>query len=217
MARKRAAAEPISPRSNADFVDALAALGTARVVDKGRAIVNEGEHGGSLFVIRKGRVQVYSCTPGDKQVLIDEHGPGDYFGEMSLDGSVRSASVRAMERTEISVVEREQVLAFIEAHPAWSLNLIFELSRRLRLATDNFRNLALFDVYGRVARVLQSLAAESSDGRHIAAMPTQAELAQRVGASREMVGLIVRDLTAGGYIVKRGREAVIEKALPDRW
>lgn len=207
----------MSPANDRDFVDALAALGIERVVEKGSVIVNEGETGGSLFVIRSGRVQVYSRASGDKQVLIDEHGPGDHFGEMSLDGSVRSASVRALERSVISVVERERVLAFIETHPAWSLNLIFELSRRLRLATDNFRNLALFDVYGRVARVLQSLADTSPDRRHIAAMPTQAEIAQRVGASREMVGLILRDLVAGRYIVKRGREIAIEKALPDRW
>ncbi len=208
---------PIGPHGDRDFVEALAALGVEHIFVKGSVIVNEGEHGGSLFVIRTGRVQVYSRTSGDKQVLFDEHGPGDHFGEMSLDGSVRSASVRALEQSVISVVERERVLAFIEAHPAWSLNLIFELSRRLRLATDNFRNLALFDVYGRVARALQSLADASPDGRQIFKMPTQAELAQRVGASREMVGLILRDLAAGGYIVKRGREMAIKKALPEKW
>ena len=66
-------------------------MGVERVYEKGRVIVNDGEHGGSLFVICNGRLQVYSRASGDKQVLIDEHGPGDYFGEMSLDGGARAA------------------------------------------------------------------------------------------------------------------------------
>lgn len=209
--------QPSTPEKNRAFIDALAGLGRDCVYEKGTVIVSEGARGGSLFVIRSGRVQVYASTSGERKVLIDEHGPGDYFGEMSLDGNVRSASVCALERSLISVVEREPALAFIERNPAWSLALIFELTGRLRLATDNFKNLALFDVYGRVARVLQSLAETSTDRRHISAMPTQAELAQRVGASREMVGLILRDLRVGGYIVMRGREMTIEKPLPERW
>ena len=198
-------------------IDALADLGSSAVFEKGTVIVSEGERGGSLFVIRSGRVQVFAGADGDKQVLIDEHGPGDYFGEMSLDGHTRSASVRALEQSTISVVPREQALAFIKGNPAWSLELIFELAHRARLATDNFKSLALFDVYSRITRLLLSLAQTSNGAQVIPAMPTQSEIGQRVGASREMVGIILRDLETGGYIARNGHSATIMKALPKRW
>jgi len=200
-----------------EFIELLAALGTDATFEKGAVVVREGEPGGNVFVIRSGRVQVYSTASGDRQVLIDQHGAGDYFGEMSLDGHPRSASVRVIERAVISVISREHALAFIKQHPEMSLSLIFELAHRVRLATDNFKNLALFDVYGRVSRLLLGLATQSAGAQIIAAMPTQAEIGQRVGASREMVGIILRDLETGGYITRSGRSATIRKPLPKRW
>lgn len=205
-----------SPEQVREFIDEFAGLGTDTVFEKG-VVVSEGDPGGNVFVIRSGRVQVFSMAAGDRQVLIDEHGAGEYFGEMSLDGHPRSASVRVIERATISVVPRERALEFIKRQPEMALDLIFELAHRARLATDNFKNLALFDMYGRVTRLLQSLASASGGAQTIAAMPTQAEIGQRVGASREMVGIILRDLETGGYIERDGRRATIRKTLPKRW
>lgn len=205
------------PAQGREFIDALADLGSDTVFEKGVVVVKEGDPGGNVFVIRSGRVQVFSTASGDRQVLIDEHGAGEYFGEMSLDGHPRSASVRVVERATISVVSQDRALEFIKHHPAMSLALIFELAHRVRLATDNFKNLALFDVYGRVAKVLLSLAKSVDGAQVIHAMPTQAEIAQRVGASREMVGIILRDLETGRYIAKNGRIVTICKPLPKRW
>ena len=208
---------PSSPAQSHDFIGALADLGVDTVFEKGVVVVSEGDPGGNVFVIRSGRVQVYSTDTGERQVLIDEHGAGDYFGEMSLDGHPRSASVRTIVRTVISVVAREHALDFIKRNPEMSLVLIFELAQRVRLATDNFKNLALFDVYGRVSRLLSSLAGTVGGMATIPVMPTQAEIGQRVGASREMVGIILRDLEAGGYISRNGRSVAIRKVLPKRW
>ena len=208
---------PTSPPQGRDFIGALGDLGVDTVFEKGAVVVSEGDPGGSVFVIRSGRVQVFSTDTGERQVLIDEHGPGDYFGEMSLDGHPRSASVRTIESAVISVVPREHALDFIKRNPEMSLALIFELAQRVRLATDNFKNLALFDVYGRVSRLLSSLAGTVVGTPTIKAMPTQAEIGQRVGASREMVGIILRDLETGGYIGRSGRSVVIRKVLPKRW
>lgn len=212
---------PLKPSSPAgqgrEFINALADLGTDTIFEKGVVVVKEGDPGGNVFVIRSGRVQVFSSDAGERRVLIDEHGPGDYFGEMSLDGHPRSASVRVISRAVISVIGRDLALEFIMRHPDMSLNLIFELTHRLRLATDNFKNLALFDVYGRVARLLQSLTKDEGGQLTIHTMPTQAGIGQRVGASREMVGIILRDLETGGYIRRSGRCATICRPLPKRW
>ena len=83
--------QPNASKENRAFIAVLADLGSDSVFEKGAVIVSEGERGGSLFVIHSGRAQVYASAAGERKVLIDEHGPRDYFGEMSLDGNVRSA------------------------------------------------------------------------------------------------------------------------------
>ena len=88
---------------------------------------------------------------------------------------------------------------------------------RARLATDSVKNLALLDVYGRVARVLLSLAVESGGKLVIREKITQQEIAERVGASRDMVSRIFRDLTTGGYISVENRIVTINKKPPARW
>ena len=78
------------------------------------------------------------------------HGPGEYVGEMSLDGGPRSASVQAVEPTVCAVVTRETMLQHIAADPEFALALIVRLIRRARLATESARSMALLDVYSRL-------------------------------------------------------------------
>lgn len=196
----------------------LAALGETTVFAKGSYLLREGEYSDNLYIILKGRVRVLSAAADGRQVVIDEHGPGQYVGEMAIDGQPRSASVQAVNECTASVVPKETLLKFLASHPDFALDLILRLVHRVRLATENFKGLALLNVYGRVVRLLQSLARASADGAlEIHDLPTQAEIAQRVGASREMVSILLRDLSTGGYIEKRGRQLVIKKPLPQRW
>ncbi len=93
-------------------------------------------------------------------MVLDIYGPGDYVGEMALDGRPRSASVMTLEPTTCSVVTRDELRNAISANPDIAMALISTLIDRARIATDNVKNLALMDVYGRVARLLLSLAKE---------------------------------------------------------
>lgn len=210
---------PASPDATKDAqLKKLAGLGVERAFGKGEFLLREGEQSDTLIVILKGRVRVFSASDDGRQVVIDEHGPGQYVGEMALDGQPRSASVQAITDCVASVVERDVVLSFLRDHPDFALDLILRLVHRVRLATENFKGLALLNVYGRVVRLLQSLARASKDGvLQIDDLPTQADIAQRVGASREMVSILMRDLAVGGYIEKHGRQLVIKKPLPQRW
>ncbi len=95
--------------------------------------------------------------------------------------------------------------------------MLSKVIERARDATDNVKNLALLDVYGRVARLLLNMAVETDGKLRIPDKITQQEIAERVGASRDMVSRIFRDLTVGGYISVENRFITINKKPPARW
>lgn len=212
---------PADPRIEAiadPLVRELAQRGQVRSFARNTVFINEGDRGDSLFVILSGRVKVYVADADGREMVLDIHGPGDYVGEMSLDGRPRAASVIAMEPTVCSVLTRDALRAAIAANPEVAMNLIGTLIDRARVATENVRNLALMDVYGRVARLLLSLAIEQPDGRLVVPEKlTQQDIADRVGASRDMVSRIFKDLTTGGYVTVADRQITINRKPPARW
>ena len=145
--------------------------------------------------------------------------PGDYFGELALlDDSTRSASVRTVEKSEFRIVMKEDFSGVLEDHPGITQQLISNLAGRVRKLTADVKSLALQDVYGRVANVLMDLAEERGDGTlFIPEKLTQQDIADRVGASREMVARILKDLTIGEYIRFEGRHIVINTRLPAKY
>jgi CRP/FNR family transcriptional regulator, cyclic AMP receptor protein len=179
-------------------------------------VVSEGDRTDSLYVILSGKVKVFLAEEA-RQLTLRHLGPGDYFGEMVLDEGPRSASVMTMEPCEFAVVSREQFQKFIAAHPEFTLRLIKKLIHLTRALTNNVRSLALLDVYGRVARLLLELAEDQDGKRVIPEKLTQREIANRVGASREMIGLILRDLSVGGYISVEGKQITINREPPKHW
>ena len=200
------------------MVRALALRGELRKYPAGANIIKEGERGDALFVILSGKVKVYVSDRPNHDMVLDFHGPGDYIGEMALDGKPRSASVAAIEPTTCSIVTRAALRAAIAANPDVAMTLIATLIERARSATDNIKNLALMDVYGRVARLLLALAQEQPDGRLVVPeRMTQQDIAERVGASRDMVSRIFKGLTAGGYITVADRRITIHRKPPARW
>lgn len=212
---------PADPRIEAitdPLVRELAQRGQVRSIARNTVFINEGDRGDSLFVILSGRVKVYVADADGREMVLDIHGPGDYVGEMSLDGRPRAASVIAMEPTVCSVLTRDALRAAIAANPEVAMNLIGTLIDRARVATENVRNLALMDVYGRVARLLLSLAVEQPDGKLVVPEKlTQQDIADRVGASRDMVSRIFKDLTTGGYVTVVDRQITINRKPPARW
>jgi CRP/FNR family cyclic AMP-dependent transcriptional regulator len=196
----------------------LARGGQVRSLPRNSVFIQEGEKGDSLFVILSGRVKVFVADSDGREMVLDIHGPGDYVGEMALDGHPRVASVMAMEPTVCSVLTRDALRAAIIANPDLAMSLICTLIERVRIATEKVRNLALMDVYGRVARLLLSLAVEQPDGKMVVPERlTQQDIADRVGASRDMVSRIFKDLTTGGYVTVVDRQITINRKPPARW
>lgn len=196
----------------------LAAQGQVRSYPKNAVIINEGEAGDSLYVILAGRAKVFVAEQDGREMILDTREPGECVGEMTLDGGPRSASVMCLEPTVCSVVSRGALREALATDPDFALQLIATLIDRARLATDLVRNLALMDVYGRVARLLLQLADEQADGKLVVRERlTQQDIADRVGASRDMVNRILRDLNAGGYISTENRVITLQRRPPARW
>ena len=195
----------------------IAASGVVRAFPKNAVLINEGDVGDALYIIVSGKVKVFASNEAGREFIIDFHGPGEYVGEMSLDGQPRSASVMTVEPTTCAVVNRAHFREFILAHPDFALHLIERLIRRMRATTGNLKSLALSDVYGRLVRLLNALAQPSGNNLVVPEKLTQQDIADRVGASRDMIGKLMKDLTAGGYLEVEDRTITILRKLPTGW
>ena len=196
----------------------LATRGKRRIYRKGTLLIEEGDQGDSVFFILSGRVKVFATDDEGREFVHSILGAGDYFGEMSLDGGPRSASVITMEPTECAVLGKADVRARMAADPDFAFELLTTAIGRAREATRVARGLALGGVYSRLAAFLEITARPGADGvRIIGDVLTQQEIASRIGSSREMVSRIMKDLETGGYIEIRARHIVLTRALPLKW
>jgi CRP/FNR family transcriptional regulator, cyclic AMP receptor protein len=196
---------------------ALAERAVTRSYPKQAIIVNEGDESDSLYVILSGRVKIYLSDETGKELILAIKGAGQYFGEMVLDEQPRSASVMTLEPAQFAILSRADFRAFLLTHAEVALQLIQNLIRVARGLNQNVRSLAMLDVYGRVARILLELAVQRDGKLMIPERLTQKDIAARVGASREMINRILRDLTAGGYVSVEDGRITINKAPPARW
>jgi CRP/FNR family cyclic AMP-dependent transcriptional regulator len=209
--------DPFSPLEEATL-RAIAETGIVRTFPKNAVLIHEGDAGDALYIVLQGRVKVYASNAQGREFAIAFHGPGEYVGEMTLDGGVRSASVVTIDPTVCAIVHREQFREFILKNPDFALHLIEKLIMRVRATTEDVKSLALTDVYGRLVRLLNTLAVLKEDGT--ATVPeklTQQAIAERVGASRDMIGKLFKDLVAGGYLAIEDRTITVLRKLPTGW
>lgn len=196
----------------------LARRGAIRNYRKNSVIINEGDIGDTLFVLLDGRVKVYSTDAEGKEITFNIVEAGDYFAEMWLDGGPRSASVMTLEACVCSVVGRNALRDHLTDEPDFALNLVSQVIRRARAATETARNMALLDVYGRVVATLEGHEGPASIENPITLTQiTHQQIASRVGASREMVSRLLKDLEKGGYIELGVKRLTLRKKLPARW
>lgn len=216
MTKPSSPTDPFAPLTETTLRE-IASTGVVRSFPKNTVLINEGDFGDSLYVILSGKVKVYASSADGKEFVIDFHGPGEYVGEMSLDGAPRSASVITVEPSTCAIVNRTQFREFLLAHPDFAMHLIEKLIHRTRVATENVKSLALSDVYGRMVRLLNTLARTVEGKQVVPEKLTQQEIADRVGASRDMIGKLMKDLVAGGYLSVEDRTITILKRLPTGW
>ena len=195
----------------------LTELGVARTSPKNAIIISVGDRADTMYIIQSGRVKVYLSDEAGKEILLRVMGPGEYFGELVLDDGARSANVMTLEQCKFSIVTIDQFRAFIGKDPGAAFELIKSYAGRIRELTRQIGDLALLDVYGRVARLLLDLATEENGKMMVPEKLTQQDIASRVGCSREMISRILKDLRAGGYVQTEGERMIIAKKPPRAW
>lgn len=189
-----------------------------RTYARNSIIIAEGEQSDSLYIVNEGRVKIYISGPDGREMQLKTLGPGDYFGELSLiDNKPRSASAITISDSNISVITSEDLLKCLSCNPEITINMLQVLAKRLREATESQRQLALMDVYGRLRCTLLTLCQEVNNTLLLEPKPTQQDFANMIGASREMVSRIFKDLKADGYIETCKASITIRKTLPEKW
>ena len=200
------------------LLEAVGQRGGVRTYPAQAILINEGDTTESLYIVMSGRVKAYAAGEKGREVVLDELGPGEYFGELSLDGEPRSVSVKTLEPTTCCVVQGADLREFLRLHPDFALHLTHKLIRMVRRLTEQVKSLALQDVYGRVVRVLMELSEPVGEQRVLRSRLTQQDIADRVGSSREMVNRIMKELSVGGYVALReDKQLAILKKLPAAW
>jgi CRP/FNR family cyclic AMP-dependent transcriptional regulator len=193
---------------------ALVPLVMRRNAPRGSVIMAEGDRVDSLYIVMSGRLKVMMGEADGKEVILGILGPGEIFGEMGLiDDGPRSASVVAIEPCELLLVTRHDFKRCLVESYDTAMTVMRVLVRRLRTADRKIGSLAMLDVYGRVARLLLDLS-EDVDGQKIVAkrLPKQ-DIAKMIGASREMVSMVMKDLEMSGYFEVRGSTIVLRDAI----
>ena len=218
QSRERELPDPIASAPLSDSLRALARRGTITRLRKGVQIITEGDRGDTLYIVLSGRLRSFSVGNDEREVTYGDYGPGEYVGEMGLDGGLRSANVETLGPTLCVVVTRTTLERHLDLDPSFAFELLAKVIRLARAATLGLRQIALNDVYGRLKALLEGLAQLQSDGSRLAdPAPTHREMSQTLGCSREMVSRVMKDLERGGYIEVGRKRVVLRRALPAKW
>ena len=186
---------PLFSMLTADQAQAIADSVVKRRFRRGEIVVEQGRKSNALFILLNGRARVLTSDARGREVILAVLESGDYVGEMSLiDDAPHSATVRAELRTDMLVLGRAEFARCLPDSSSLAYAILHGLVQRLRAADRQIESLALLDVYGRVARALLEMAQDDGERKIIRGKVSRQDLAKVVGASREMVSRVMKDL-----------------------
>jgi CRP-like cAMP-binding protein len=200
---------PIFADLDKDTIDKISQVGHRKSYTKENIILMEEEVGSALFVIIKGKVKVARTSADGREVILSILGESDFFGEMAiLDGMMRSATVIAIEDSELFIIQRDEFLELLKQYPEISIALLTELTRRLRNADIKIKSLSLKDAEGKVATVILQLADDIGKIKQgiveIERLPLQQDLANMAGTSRETISRTLHSFAKKGLVELEG-------------
>lgn len=189
-----------------------------RTYAKNSFVINAGDNSDCFYLIQSGKIKIIILDEEGKEVILSILGSGEHFGEFSLiDGQPRSASAVTMEESALLIVNKDHFRECLTENPDIAERVMVSLTQRLRDADRKIEGLALYDVYSRLVRTLSELSTEQDGKLILQQRLTHQDLANMIGASREMITRILRDLATGGYISVENREITLLKKLPSAW
>jgi len=199
----------LTPSQSASIADAI----VKQRFKRGEIVVEQGKKSNALYIILTGRARVMNSDSRGREVILATLKPGDYIGEMSLiDDEPHSATVRTDIQTDVLLLGREAFSRCLPENSSMAYNIMRGLVKRLRHADRKIESLALMDVYGRVARSLLEFAVEDGQGNlKVREKISRQDLAKMVGASREMVSRVMKDLEERGFVLTQENGSMIVK------
>ena len=197
-----------------DQLATLTQVVTRRSVPRGSMLMAQGDQTDSLYIIISGRLKVMMGDAEGKEVILAMLGPGEIVGEMGLiDDSPRSATVTAVEPSELLSISKREFRRCLAENFDMAMGVMRGLVRRLREADRKIGSLALLDVYGRVARLLIDMSEDVNGQKVVTKRLPKQDIAKMIGASREMVSRVMRDLQLGGFIEQRGSTIILRDKI----
>jgi len=196
---------PIFSELPKETIDKIALAGSRKSYKKDSVILMEEEAGSALFVIISGKVKISRTSNDGREVILSILDESDFFGEMAiLDGLSRSATVVAIEESELFIIQRNDFLEMLKQFPEISIALLTELTSRLRIADMKIKALSLKDAEGKVATVILQLADDMGKIKQgvveIEKLPLQQDLANMAGTSRETISRTLHTFAKKGLV-----------------
>lgn len=193
---------------------AIAQMAIRRHVVRNATIVRSGESTDFVYLILSGNLKVLFTDEEGREVILSMLGPGELFGEMGvLDENPRSATVVAVSPADLVIIGKTDFKRALQENFEVSLYIMRNLVARLRRADRKIESLALMDVYGRVARLLLDMA-ETVDGKQVVTRKiSKQDIARMIGASREMVSRVMKDLQTQGLIEEGNGRIVLHDGI----
>lgn len=197
----------------------LALRGAVRAFRRGVVVAREGDAGNGLYVILSGRLRLsLAAVRGAREQDQGHYGPGEFVGEMSLDGGPQYATVTAADLSVCAVVTRQQVQEHVAEHPEFAFRLLGKVIRRARVGTISARERSFNDAYGRLKALLEAEGGRRIDGTSVIPQPwSRKALAARIGCSYRTMSRLIEDLSAGGYVDAAREQLSVVRGLPERW
>jgi CRP/FNR family cyclic AMP-dependent transcriptional regulator len=199
-----------------DSLRALARRGVVSRLRKGTQIITEGDRGDSLFIVLSGRLRAFSVGDDGTEITYAHYGPGEYVGELGLDGRLRSANVETEEPTLCVLITRATLQQHLADDPAFAFELLSRVIRSARTATRGMRQIALNNVYERLRLWLES-EVKGPLPWVLESAPSHKELGQELACTSAMVTTVLGDMRRGGYVEVGRRRLVLLRPLPLKW
>lgn len=185
-----------------------------RRVARGQAVVSAGDRAEYVYLVLTGSLKAIVSDEDGREVILSIINQGELFGEMGMfDEQLRSATVVAVVASDLVLIHKNDLRRVMQANFDVSWRIMCNLADRLRNADRKIESLALMDVYGRVARLLLELAEDVGDETVVTRKLSKQDIARMIGASREMVSRVMKDLVQRGLIVERGNEIMLCASL----
>jgi CRP-like cAMP-binding protein len=205
---------PLFSELSRKHLERISEVAHQRSYHKDQVILIEEDIGQTLFILMSGQVKVSRISEEGKEVILAVMGAGDFFGELSLlDGQSRSANVTVIKDSEMMLIQRDDFLSLLSELPPIAINLLRELASRMRKSDSQIKSLSLKNAIGKVTgtiiRLADDIGVQDGNRVEISNVPTQQDLANMAGTSRETISRVIQKLVNQKYLNKEGNKLVI--------